>query len=121
MVFCSPPWGGPAYAKQARFDLEGGIAPDGARALLARLRPAAAAHDGDGDGAASVALLLPRNAAPEDVAALGGPGGGACEVERNKLNGRVNCLTAYWGGLVRRRPPPADAAADDAPAEADQK
>ena len=107
VVFCSPPWGGPDYLKADRFDLEAGIGPDGARALLARLRRGAA------DGA-SVALLLPRNARAEDVAALAGPGGGACEVERNKLNGKVNCLTAYFGNLVVRPPPPKkDAAADD--------
>ncbi|XP_037088496.1 LOW QUALITY PROTEIN: trimethylguanosine synthase-like [Pollicipes pollicipes] len=92
-VFLSPPWGGPEYSGAAVYDmfrLDGSM--DGRRMMRAarRISP-------------NVALLAPRTANLDQLAALAGPGG-RVEVEQNLLNGRAKTITAYYGGLVRPAP-----------------
>ena len=87
VVFLSPPWGGPEYAKEASFDLVtmmGGL--DGAAILRHALRLAP-----------SVAYFLPRNADVAQVEALALEHGVPLEIERVSLNGHEKGLMAYFG------------------------
>jgi trimethylguanosine synthase len=93
VAFFSPPWGGPEYGRDAQFDPEG-MGGDPRFGLTRLLGLAFGAM-----GCRAAAAWLPRNVA---LCALGAAaGGGACEVERALLNGRVKAVTAYYGELAR--------------------
>ena len=87
VVFLSPPWGGPAYARESTFDLDtmmGGL--DGAAVLRAAL-----------GAAPNAAYFLPKNVDRRRVRALAREAGVPVEIERCQLNGRDKGVVAYYG------------------------
>ncbi|KAI3465346.1 hypothetical protein Pfo_022009 [Paulownia fortunei] len=87
-VFMSPPWGGPAYSKVKKFDINTMLQP----------------HDGQflfnaGKGIApKIVMFLPRNVDINQLAelCLSATPPWSLEVERNFLNGRLKAITAYF-------------------------
>ncbi|XP_043285412.1 trimethylguanosine synthase [Venturia canescens] len=90
VVFLSPPWGGPGYAKDETFDLGNIMHPIGGRRLF---KTAKRISD-------HIAYFLPRNIDTIQLAMLAGPGCGV-EVEQNFLDRKLIALTAYYGELPR--------------------
>ncbi|KAG5190989.1 RNA cap guanine-N2 methyltransferase-domain-containing protein, partial [Tribonema minus] len=90
VVFLSPPWGGPAYARAAEFDL-GRMVPAPLNGVDV-LRAARAAAD-------NVIYFLPRNCSVVQVGLLAAEGGERlpCELETQFLNGKLKTKTAYFG------------------------
>eukprot|EP01135_Chromosphaera_perkinsii_P010194 Nk52_evm60s2039 gene=Nk52_evmTU60s2039 len=104
-VFLSPPWGGPEYLNSPTFSIED-MPIKGKDIYLAAKRISD-----------NIAYFVPRNALPEEMCALaklkapsdveGGEEeqeeeGAACEMEENRLNGKVKACTVYYGDLVGR-------------------
>ncbi|XP_017882255.1 trimethylguanosine synthase isoform X2 [Ceratina calcarata] len=90
VVFLSPPWGGPGYAKNETFDLSNIMRPIGGVDLFNIARKITD----------HVAYFLPRNVDTMQLAMLAGVGGGV-EVEQNFLDRKLIALTAYYGELPR--------------------
>ncbi|KOX78052.1 Trimethylguanosine synthase [Melipona quadrifasciata] len=90
VVFLSPPWGGPEYAKNETFDLNNIMQPIGGVKLFNIARKITN----------HVAYFLPRNVDTMQLAILAGVGGGV-EVEQNFLDRKLTALTAYYGELPR--------------------
>lgn len=90
VVFLSPPWGGPEYAKNETFDLNNIMQPIGGVKLFNIARKITN----------HVAYFLPRNVDTMQLAILAGVGGGV-EVEQNFLDRKLIALTAYYGELPR--------------------
>ncbi|XP_006562905.1 trimethylguanosine synthase isoform X2 [Apis mellifera] len=90
VVFLSPPWGGPGYAKNETFDLNNIMHPIGGENLFNIARKITD----------HVAYFLPRNVDTMQLAMLAGVGGGV-EVEQNFLDKKLIALTAYYGELPR--------------------
>ncbi|XP_043529277.1 trimethylguanosine synthase isoform X2 [Frieseomelitta varia] len=90
VVFLSPPWGGPEYAKNETFDLNNIMQPIGGVKLFNIARKITD----------HVAYFLPRNVDTMQLAILAGVGGGV-EVEQNFLDRKLIALTAYYGELPR--------------------
>lgn len=84
-VFCSPPWGGPAYVRRPSMTLEQ-LGLDG-RALWRAARQVAE----------RVGMFLPRNLSLSSLQELSDE---VMEVEANYLNHRCLAVTVYWGGYV---------------------
>jgi len=86
-VFLSPPWGGPAYAQSAAFDLAAPLvgAADGRELLRGALAIAPRA-----------ALFMPRNADSQQLLALArGAGAARATLENGVLNGKLKAKTLY--------------------------
>ncbi|XP_012274479.1 trimethylguanosine synthase isoform X2 [Orussus abietinus] len=90
VVFLSPPWGGPGYAREETFDLESIMQPIGGMKLF---NVAKQISD-------NVAYFLPRNVDTMQLAMLAGVGCGV-EVEQNFLDRKLIAITAYYGELPR--------------------
>ncbi|XP_015190867.1 PREDICTED: trimethylguanosine synthase [Polistes dominula] len=90
VVFLSPPWGGPGYAKNETFDLENIMQPIGGTEIF-KIARKITDH---------VAYYLPRNVDTMQIAMLAGVGS-AVEVEQNFLERKLIALTAYYGELPR--------------------
>ncbi|XP_015587712.1 trimethylguanosine synthase isoform X2 [Cephus cinctus] len=90
VVFLSPPWGGPAYARVETFDLNSIMPPAGGTHLY-EVAKQITDH---------VAYFLPRNVDTMQLAMLAGAGNGV-EVEQNFLDRKLIALTAYYGELPK--------------------
>ncbi|XP_053980695.1 uncharacterized protein LOC128877422 [Hylaeus volcanicus] len=90
VVFLSPPWGGPDYAKDEIFDLSKIMEPIGGTNIF-KIAKGITNH---------VAYFLPRNIDTIQLAMLAEVGYGL-EVELNFLDKRLIALTAYYGELPR--------------------
>ncbi|XP_031825891.1 trimethylguanosine synthase 1 isoform X2 [Nomia melanderi] len=90
VVFLSPPWGGPSYAKNETFDLNNVMQPIGGTKVF-EIAKEITDH---------VAYFLPRNVDTMQLAMLAGVGGGV-EVEQHFLDRKLIALTAYYGELPR--------------------
>ncbi|KZC14704.1 Trimethylguanosine synthase [Dufourea novaeangliae] len=90
VVFLSPPWGGPEYAKDETYDLINIMQPIGGINLF-KIAKKISDH---------VAYFLPRNVDTMELAMLAGVGGGV-EVEQNFLDRKLIAVTAYYGELPR--------------------
>ncbi|XP_043208715.1 trimethylguanosine synthase-like [Amphibalanus amphitrite] len=88
-VFLSPPWGGPEYSNAEVYDM---YRLDGTMDGREMMRAARSISK-------NIALLAPRSADVDQLAAMAGPGG-RVEVEQNLLNGRAKTITAYYGDLI---------------------
>ncbi|KAI6219517.1 Trimethylguanosine synthase [Aphelenchoides fujianensis] len=87
-IFCSPPWGGPAYEQQ-EFDIEssmGGLNGIEIFRLAERISP-------------NVAYFLPRNTSSAQIIGLANKHH-KVEIEQSFLNGKNKAITAYFGALV---------------------
>ena len=126
-VFLAPPWGGVDYAAQPYFDIDKHItAPASGFDIFQRTR---AITD-------NIAYCLPRNIRPQQLQqmaalpALARDGTAlptaaaasacsslplACELEENRVGGKVKMMTAYFGQLVR--PPESEQAEEEQGAE----
>ncbi|KAI8925527.1 RNA cap guanine-N2 methyltransferase-domain-containing protein [Entophlyctis helioformis] len=103
VVFLSPPWGGPEYLRADVYDLEHMMPVNGIELydLSRQITP-------------NIVYFLPRNVDHEQVrrlasrpvkndtpsASTGGGGGGVCEMEATRLNGRPKSYSVYFGDLV---------------------
>ncbi|XP_014602044.1 PREDICTED: trimethylguanosine synthase isoform X1 [Polistes canadensis] len=90
VVFLSPPWGGPGYAKNETYDLDSIMQPIGGIEIF-KIARKITDH---------VAYFLPRNVDTMQIAMLAGEGSGV-EVEQNFLDRKLIALTAYYGELPR--------------------
>ncbi|XP_033218679.1 uncharacterized protein LOC117174089 isoform X2 [Belonocnema kinseyi] len=90
VVFLSPPWGGPNYARNDTLDLNSLMLPKGGTELF-NVAKRITNH---------IAYFLPRNVDSVQLAMLGGIGS-AVEVEQNFLDRKLIALTAYYGELPR--------------------
>ncbi|CAL7943369.1 unnamed protein product [Xylocopa violacea] len=90
VVFLSPPWGGPGYAKNETYDLNNIMHPIGGENLFNIARKITD----------HVAYFLPKNVDTMQLAMLAKVGGGV-EVEQNFLDRKLIALTAYYGELPR--------------------
>ncbi|XP_043480567.1 trimethylguanosine synthase [Leptopilina heterotoma] len=88
VVFLSPPWGGPSYAKNDTFDLNNIMYPKGGIELF-NVAKQISNH---------IAYFLPRNVDTMQLAMLAGIGS-AVEIEQNFLDRKLIALTAYYGEL----------------------
>lgn len=88
VVFLSPPWGGPDYAKAEVFDIKTMILLDGFKLF----EKAKQVTD-------NVAYFMPRNVDAEQLASLAGRGG-KVEIEQNFVNKKCKTVTAYYGHLI---------------------
>ncbi len=86
-VFLSPPWGGPDYLKQEKFDLTQ-MPLDGIK--LFKLTEHITKNIG---------YFLPRNTDASQLTQLAAPGE-SCEIEQNFLYDKLKTITAYYGKLV---------------------
>ena len=87
VIFLSPPWGGPEYAKQSEFDIVsmmGGL--DGFEIFRAAFQVAP-----------NVAYFLPRNTSERQILQMAAELGVRVEIETCCLNGHVKGLVAYFG------------------------
>ncbi|CAH9091417.1 unnamed protein product [Cuscuta europaea] len=88
VVYMSPPWGGPDYAKVKKFDIKTMLKPhDGYFLFNAGMRIAS-----------KVVMFLPRNVDINQLAeiALLANSSWSLEVEKNFLNGKLKGITAYF-------------------------
>lgn len=86
-VFLSPPWGGPEYLQQEKFDIN--AMPLNGTDLF-RLTEKITKNIG---------YFLPRNTDASQLTVLAGPGE-SCEIEQNFLYDKLKTITAYFGKLV---------------------
>ncbi|GAB0089064.1 Trimethylguanosine synthase [Sergentomyia squamirostris] len=89
VVFLSPPWGGPQYAKEETYDLEKSLIPLPGSDLIAKCQKITE----------NIAVFLPRNSNTQQLSLYAGPGG-AVEIEQNFLDRNFIALTAYYGELI---------------------
>jgi len=82
-IFLSPPWGGPEYLQEAKYDLQ---KMDGFKVFTAasKITP-------------NIAFFVPRNTKVDQLSKLGG---GRVKVEKNVINHKTKTVTAYYGSLV---------------------
>ncbi|PRP84311.1 hypothetical protein PROFUN_07612 [Planoprotostelium fungivorum] len=87
VVHLSPPWGGPDYLHSSIFDIRS-MTPDGYDIfnLAKQISP-------------NIAYLMPRNVDQLQMQELAGKFG-ACEIEYNRINGKIKTVTAYYGQLI---------------------
>ncbi|KAL8513874.1 hypothetical protein ACS0TY_013116 [Phlomoides rotata] len=87
-VFMSPPWGGPAYSKVKKFDINTMLKPREGQFLF----------DAGKRIASKMVMFLPRNVDINQLAelSLSATPPWSLEVERNFLNGRLKAVTAYF-------------------------
>ncbi|EYU25431.1 hypothetical protein ABFS82_03G043100 [Erythranthe guttata] len=87
-VFMSPPWGGPAYSKVKKFDINTMLKPHDGQFLF----------DAGKKIARKIVMFLPRNVDIDQLAelSLSATPPWSLEVERNYLNGRLKAVTAYF-------------------------
>ncbi|XP_008481913.1 trimethylguanosine synthase-like [Diaphorina citri] len=92
VVFLSPPWGGPEYARSS-FSIDN-IFPEqgGGRRLFQVARGISP----------NVGYYLPRTSDVFELIPLAGEGN-VCEVEQNFVGRKFVAITAYYGNLVRRK------------------
>jgi tRNA1(Val) A37 N6-methylase TrmN6 len=97
IAFFSPPWGGPEYSQKDAYDLSALCGP-GTDGGLPRLLELAY----DVMGCKGAAVWLPRNTNLSQLNAMLPAGWrGACEVEREVLNGVFKAVTVYLGALAK--------------------
>ena len=89
VVFLSPPWGGPAYADTAVFDLQTMIPMDGFKVFELSRKITE-----------NIVYFVPKNTNIEQLTFLADVGG-KVEIEQNLLNRRVKTITAYFGELIK--------------------
>ncbi|KAJ1674213.1 Trimethylguanosine synthase [Spiromyces aspiralis] len=87
VVFLSPPWGGPEYIDSEVYKLD-----------MLLPRPGREIYDYAARITPNVAMYLPRNCDPEEVARLAGPDG-YCELEQNYYHNKLKSVTAYFNDL----------------------
>ncbi|XP_042497910.1 uncharacterized protein LOC122076588 isoform X2 [Macadamia integrifolia] len=88
IVFLSPPWGGPDYAKVHTYDIKTMLKPCDGYVLFSTARRIAS----------RIVMFLPRNVDLNQLAELSlsvNPPW-ALEVEKNYLNGKLKAITAYF-------------------------
>lgn len=86
-VFLSPPWGGPDYLKQEKFDInEMPLNGTDLFKLTEKITK-------------NIGYFLPRNTDASQLTQLAGPGE-SCEIEQNFLYDKLKTITAYYGKLV---------------------
>lgn len=88
VVFLSPPWGGPDYARADVFDIKTMILLDGFK-LFEKAK----------NITGNIAYFMPRNVDAEQLASLAGRGG-KMEIEQNFVNKKCKTVTAYYGHLI---------------------
>mmetsp|Transcript_24872 Transcript_24872/g.34723 ORF Transcript_24872/g.34723 Transcript_24872/m.34723 type:complete len:212 (-) Transcript_24872:186-821(-) len=98
VVFLSPPWGGPEYAKAQNFDLKTMMQPDGVEIFKRTVELVTE----------NVAYFLPKNTSASQIVALAAftkthnannhPF--RCEIEAVSSRGRKHSIMAYYGKLV---------------------
>jgi len=84
-IFLSPPWGGPEYLQEAKYDLQ---KMDGFKVFTAASKITS-----------NIAFFVPRNTKVDQLSKLGG---GRVKVEKNVINHKTKTVTAYYGSLVDR-------------------
>ncbi|XP_045517367.1 trimethylguanosine synthase [Pieris brassicae] len=86
MVFLSPPWGGPNYSDNSKYDIETMLLPKPASELMRVAR----------DISPNVTLYLPRNSKTDQILAIAQEAGGSVEIEQSFLDRRFVAITAYY-------------------------
>ncbi|XP_013172549.1 PREDICTED: trimethylguanosine synthase [Papilio xuthus] len=86
MVFLSPPWGGPNYSQNQKYDIEKMLEPKPASELLEFARKITS----------NIALYLPRNTKTDQIISLAKSIGGSVEIEQSYLDRRFVAITAYF-------------------------
>ncbi|CAA3003577.1 trimethylguanosine synthase isoform X3 [Olea europaea subsp. europaea] len=88
IVFMSPPWGGPDYAKVKKFDINTMLKPRDGQFLF----------NVGKEIASRIIMFLPRNVDISQLAelSLSASPPWSLEVEKNFLNGRFKAITAYF-------------------------
>ncbi|KAL2498257.1 S-adenosyl-L-methionine-dependent methyltransferase superfamily protein [Abeliophyllum distichum] len=88
IVFMSPPWGGPDYAKVKKFDINTMLKPHDGQFLF----------NAGKEIASRIIMFLPRNVDISQLAelSLSASPPWSLEVEKNFLNGRFKAITAYF-------------------------
>ncbi|XP_049874551.1 trimethylguanosine synthase [Pectinophora gossypiella] len=86
MVFLSPPWGGPKYSENYKYDIETMLEPRPASELMRAAR----------DINPNIALYLPRNTRTDQIVDLAKEAGCSVEVEQSYLDRRFVAITAYF-------------------------
>ena len=89
IVFLSPPWGGPKYISQSKFDLHSMVI-DGYELFSLTKKHITS----------NIAYFLPRNTDVNQLIELGGKSDGKVEVEQNYIAEKLKTITAYYGNLV---------------------
>lgn len=94
VVFFSPPWGGPEYAKEDRFDVElmGGYT----ELALSKLLDISCRHM----GSTGSIVWLPRNTCQEQLESILSPLNIPCRMEMANLNGVKKGCTLYLGSIA---------------------
>ncbi|XP_076921565.1 uncharacterized protein LOC143583020 [Bidens hawaiensis] len=88
VVFLSPPWGGPEYAKARNFDINTMLKPHDGRFLFNVAK----------EVAPRIVMFLPRNVIMDQLAelSLSANPPWTLEVEKNFVNGKLKAITAYF-------------------------
>ncbi|XP_076922439.1 uncharacterized protein LOC143584231 [Bidens hawaiensis] len=88
VVFLSPPWGGPEYAKARNFDINTMLKPHDGRFLFNVAK----------EVAPRIVMFLPRNVNVDQLAelSLSTNPPWTLEVEKNFVNGKLKAITAYF-------------------------
>ncbi|KAL8250692.1 hypothetical protein R6Q59_034385 [Mikania micrantha] len=88
VVFLSPPWGGPEYAKARSFDINTMLKPHDGQFLFNVAK----------EVAPRIVMFLPRNVDMDQLAelSLSSNPPWTLEVEKNFVNGKLKAITAYF-------------------------
>ncbi|XP_035833713.1 uncharacterized protein LOC110879425 isoform X1 [Helianthus annuus] len=88
VVFLSPPWGGPEYAKARNFDINTMLKPHDGQFLFNVAK----------EVAPRIVMFLPRNVDLDQLAelSLSANPPWTLEVEKNFVNGKLKAITAYF-------------------------
>merc|ERR1712228_66249 len=93
VVFLSPPWGGQFYQRRL-FDLRH-LADDGSMCGLELFKLCS-------EITPNIAYFLPKNTDHRQLQSLAQKGS-KCQIDQNRLYGKVKAITAYYGNLCKSK------------------